>query len=204
MTSLGHSFAVQELDGLGRRPLGLLDQPQLLDVLPPGGRDVPAERVRERPALHLALADRDGLDPGAGLHRGLLDRGALARREPRPAAEQVDPSLGEREPLNGLHPPGRLHQQRDLLLERDVERVLLHRRVPRARLRFDRREPHRLHRQTRRCACDLDGERGGPVDVARHRAARSRRTPSTRRRGRGCRCPGSRSGRCPPSPGCGR
>jgi hypothetical protein len=90
----------QQLDGFGRGPLGLLDQAELLDVLPARGRDVAAERVRERAALELAVAERRGLDPRAGLDRGLLDRRALARGEERlrrnrsiPPSPNASPSI---------------------------------------------------------------------------------------------------------------
>ena len=48
-----------------------------------------------------------------------------------------------------LHAPGRLHQERDLLLERYVERVLAHRGVPRAGRRLDLGEAHALRQPAR-------------------------------------------------------
>ena len=91
--------------------------------------------------------------------------GALARGEERSPAEQVDPALAERQPVDRLHPPGRLHQHRDLLLERDVERVHLHRRVPGAGHGFDRGEDDGFHRQAGGRLRDLDRELGGALDL---------------------------------------
>ena len=155
----------QQLDGLRARPLRLVDEAEPPDVLPPRGGDVAPEGVGERTTLDLALAERRRLDPAARLHGRLIEGGSLAGREARAAAKQVQRRLRERDALDPLHPPARLHQQRDLLLERNVEGVLLHRGVPRRHRRFDRREVHRVAGEAGGRARDLHGERGGAIDL---------------------------------------
>ena len=72
------------------------------DVLVALAREVPAERVGERPLLHLAVADGQRDDPGARLGDDLLDARAFARREERVAAPEVHRRLRDREALHGL------------------------------------------------------------------------------------------------------
>ena len=59
----------------------------------------------------------------------------------------------------------RLVVGRDLLLERDVERVHLHRRVPGAGHGFDRGQDDGFHRQASGGLRDLDRELGGALDL---------------------------------------
>ena len=123
----------EQLDGLAADALGFLDQPQRADVLVAGRLHVSAERVRVAAPLHVAVADRDRLDAPAGVRDDLLDRGAVARGEPRGAPEEVEPGLGERQARHLLHATGGLHQQGDLLFEGHGERVFLDRPCARPR-----------------------------------------------------------------------
>ena len=93
-------------DGLGADALGFLDQAQGADVLVAGGLHVAAEGVRVAAPLHVAVGDRDRLDAPAGVRDDLLDRGAVARGEPRGAPEEVEPRLGEGQTGHLLHAAG--------------------------------------------------------------------------------------------------
>jgi hypothetical protein len=163
-----HARAVgrrQQLHGLGRGSLRLLEQREGPDVFKTRRRQMPPEGVGERPSLHLAVADGGGLDTAAGVDDGLLDRRTLGGSEGRSPPIEVEHGLGERQGLHGLHPPGSLHQERHLLFQGDREGVLLDVRLPHVPDRFDVSEPDGIAGQTGGRPGDLDGEPGGAVDV---------------------------------------
>ena len=120
----------QQRDGLAGDALRLLREAQRADVLVPGGPDMAPKRVGKGPTLHLAVADRGELDAAARVDDRLLDGRALAGREVRAATVEVDHGLGERHALHRLPEAAGLHQQRDLLVQVDQERVLLQRGSP--------------------------------------------------------------------------
>jgi len=127
--------------------------------------DVAAERVRERPSLHLAVGDGGGFDPPAGVDDGLLDRSSLRRDEEGVAPVEVEVGLAERESRDPLHPRARLHQQLDLLVDRDREGVLLDLGRPRVSDRLGLGQPNRVHGQPGCGAGHLDRQQGGALNL---------------------------------------
>jgi hypothetical protein len=167
----------QQVDGLAADALGFLCQAEGADVFVAGCPDMAAKRVRERPPLHLALADGGRLETAARVDDRLLDGRSVARGEVRAAPVEVDGGLGERHALHALRAAAGFHQQRDLLVQVDQERILLERRFPRRVHGLGVSQPDRLHGQARGGARDVGRECRRPGDLAVLRARGGREPP---------------------------
>ena len=111
-------------------------------------------RVGVGAADHLAVSDRVGDDAGARLDDGLLGERAFGRAEPLALAEEVQVRLGQRhERLGAQYLVGR-EQQRELVFERDRERVDGARRLPDAARGLERGELDAGAGDQRARACD--------------------------------------------------
>jgi hypothetical protein len=102
----------------------------------PGGHCGRAERtavgVGITPALVLVAFDRVRLDPSADVSDRLLGEAAVRRRERLPLSTRVVARLGERHPARASGLRVRSEQEFDLRFERNLEWVLLDRRLERA------------------------------------------------------------------------
>ncbi len=121
----------EQRHGLVGQRLGPIGEAEGADELVAGG--VPAAaRIGVRPALVLVAIDRVRLDRRTDVGDGLLGVAPVRRRECLPFALRRVHRLGERD---ALHPRRGLvcrQEVADLALERDLERILLHRRLVRA------------------------------------------------------------------------
>ena len=179
MTSLGHSCADRSSTASSPVRSDSSISPSCWMCSHPGRLMWPRNELGNDRRWSSPSADRGRLDPAPECTRRLVDRRALACREPRATAEQVDPALGERRrrsrTASAASPPSTARPSP----RAGRERVLLHRGVPGAGRGLDlgeaapapsaaARPPSRSRRRAWPCARS-----------PRARAGRSRRTPST-------------------------
>src|SRR5581483_5350089 len=158
----------------GRRllgdPRGLALEPEALDVLPPGlcARADVAARVRTH--LDGSVADRDGLDQASALDRLLVDLDAVRGEEELALAPGADGRLGDLHVRVAERLPG-AQAERDLVVERDRERVALDRGAVGAGAGLEGREHERALRGAARCGRETVGAERGVARSLRREAA---------------------------------
>ncbi len=146
-----------------RRLLGVLDQVEGADRLEAPGHHLAVEGVRVAALLNFGVVDGRGLDPTARLDDLLLDVRPGARRERLELTARHHVALADRDARHPAHDLVGLHQDPQLVVDADGERILRVRGAIRGR---HRRRAVQLHRRLlRRCgrARDLDGLRSDAI-----------------------------------------
>ena len=173
--SFGHWRSAEQLDRLGGDAWCVPGKIEAKDVLPTCALGGPAVAARVGAALHLAAVDGDDRQAGAALGALLRARRSLTggKRRAHPAAGAVrlrarDARVAAQRALGG-------EQQRELVLQRDRERILLPRPAPMADGGRGGRE------RPRRCRGlalgDPEGAAEGAIGACPGRVARCREAP---------------------------
>ncbi len=133
-----HRLRRQLLHGDRRPPLGVVRHAEPRDVLPSG----PARRELLGVALEVAVADRRGREARAHAIERLRRERPVGGGQRLLLAQELEARVDE---ADALHLECRFvgaEEERDLVLDRDLERVDLDRRLPLADHRLHRRELH--------------------------------------------------------------
>ena len=164
--------SVEQRDRQLRGLLGALRELERTDRLESAGDGLATEGVGVAALLHLRFVDGGGLDSSAGLDDLLLDPRSGERRERLSLTPRDDAALADGDARDAGHGRIGVHQDPELLVEPDRERILLVRCSVRVGDRGRLVELDRLSLRDGRCACDLERLARDPLALLRleHRA----------------------------------